>query len=68
METCGWPFGARDIMKGVLWMINFIKKLFVLHIILHLCFFMSSFGEKLPAKKNKKTTLVWTLDPKEKSS
>ncbi len=27
-------------------------------------FFMSPFGEKLPAKKKKKS-LIWTLDPKE---
>jgi hypothetical protein len=68
METCGWPFGARHVTKGVFWVIIFIKKLFLLHIILHLCFFMSLFGERLSSKKTKKTTLLWILDPKEKSS
>jgi len=66
MDGDTWlAFGARDVMKGVFWVFIFIKKLFFLHIILHLCFFHVTFWGKITCKKEKKS-LIWTLDPKEK--
>lgn len=65
METCGWPFGIRDVTKGVFWLIIFTKKLFFpSYHFAHVLFHVTFWGKNAPEKK--KTTLVWTLDPKEK--
>jgi hypothetical protein len=56
METCGWPFGTRDVTKGVVfWVIIFIKKTLFSFISFSIYVFSCHvLGKNCPPPKKKK--------------